>query len=167
MTFDFDRIVATLARNGVAYVLVGGIAAVAHGSTLPTEDVDITPSRDRENLDRLATALRELGARIRTETEPDGVAFPCSGDFLAAMPTMLNLTTEAGDVDLVFRPAGFAHGYDDLAPRATPVELTDEATVLVAALDDIIRSKRAANRAKDRAAMPYLEALAGEIARGR
>lgn len=42
MTFDFDRIVSTLSRHGVAYVLIGGIAAVAHGSTLATEDVDLT-----------------------------------------------------------------------------------------------------------------------------
>ena len=166
MTFDFDRIVATLARHDVAYVLVGGMAAVAHGSTLPTEDVDVTPARDRANLDRLAAALAELGARIRVEGEPAGVDFPCSGAFLAAMPMMLNLTTDAGDVDLTVQPSGFAHGYNDLAPRAVAIEVADGVTINVAALDDIIASKRAADRAKDRAALPYLEALADEIARG-
>lgn len=166
MTFDFDRIVSTLSRHGVAYVLIGGAAAVAHGSTLATEDVDLAPARDRANLDRLAEALLELHARLRTAGEPDGVEFPCNGRFLAAMPTMLSLTTDAGDIDLALAPSGFAEGYDVLAPRAIEVDFGAGATVLVAALDDIIVSKRAANRPKDRAALPYLEALADEIARG-
>jgi hypothetical protein len=165
MTLDVERIVSTLARHRVAYVLVGGMAAVAHGSALPTEDVDITPARDRRNLDRLAAALQELDARIRTEDEPDGVEFPCDGGFLAAVPLMLNLTTNAGDLDLVPVPAGFPSGYETLAPRAVEAEL-GEAVVLIAALDDVIASKRAAHRAKDQAALPHLEALADEIARG-
>ncbi|MGH9187358.1 MAG: hypothetical protein ACRD0U_16330 [Acidimicrobiales bacterium] len=93
--------------------------------------------------------------------------FPCDGAFLAAIPLMLNLTTNAGDVDLTLAPAGFASGYDALAPRAVEVDFGDDVVVLVAALDDIITSKRAANRAKDKAALPYLQALAEEIARGR
>jgi len=166
MTFDFERIISTLHRHGVAYVLIGGAAANAHGSTLLTEDVDITPARDRANMDRLAAALRELGARIRTSNEPEGVEFPVEGAFLAAQPLMLNLTTEAGDVDLTLAPAGFAAGYDALAPRAVDIEFDDGVVVRVAALDDIIASKRAANRPKDKAALPYLEALADDIARG-
>jgi hypothetical protein len=166
MSFDFERIISTLHRHRVAYVLVGGAAANAHGSTLLTEDVDITPARDRANLDRLAGALRDLRARIRTENEPEGVEFPFDGGFLAAQPLMLNLTTEAGDLDLALAPAGFAAGYDDLAPRAVDVEFGDGVVARVAALDDIIASKRAANRPKDIAALPYLEALADDIARG-
>lgn len=166
MSFDFDRIVSTLARHGVAYVLIGGAAALAHGSTLATEDVDLAPARDQGNLDRLGDALVELGAKLRTANEPHGLEFPCNGRFLAAMPTMLNLTTDAGDVDLAVAPSGFADGYDVLAPRAIEVDFGDGMIVLVAALDDIIASKRAADRPKDRAALPYLEALADEIARG-
>lgn len=163
---DFERIVSTLSRHGVRYVLVGGAAAVAHGSTLTTEDVDVTPARDRPNLDRCAAALRELHARIRAPDEPNGVAFPVDGGFLAAMPLMLNLVTDAGDVDLVMAPSGFPEGYDTLAPRAIELDFGDGRTVLVAALDDVIASKRSANRPKDRYALPYLEALADEIARG-
>jgi hypothetical protein len=166
MTLDLDRVVATLARHEVRYVLIGGLAAAAHGSTLPTEDVDVVPSRDRANLDRLAAALRELGARIRTEHEAEGLEFPCNGAFLAAMPAMLNLTTDAGDVDLVLQPAGFAEGHDALAPHAVALDLGDGVVVLVASLADIITSKRAAGRPKDTAALPYLDALADEIARG-
>lgn len=166
MTFDFDRIVSTLSRHHVTYVMIGGAAAVAHGSTLATEDIDLTPARDQPNLDRLGDALLELRARLRTANEPDGVELPCDGRFLAAMPMTLNLTTDAGDIDLALTPAGFAGGYDALAPRAIEIDFGGGAVVLVAALDDIIASKRAADRPKDRAALPYLEALADEIARG-
>lgn len=167
MSFDFERMLSTLQRHRVKYVLVGGMAATVHGSVLPTEDVDITPARDRRNLERLAAALRELNARIRTEGEPDGVDFPLNGAFLAAQPLMLNLTTDAGDLDLALLPAGFPTGFDGLVDRAVEVELGDGLVSLVAALDDVIASKRAADRAKDRAALPYLEALADDIASGR
>jgi hypothetical protein len=169
MTPDLDRILATLARHEVRYVMIGGLAAAAHGSTLPTEDIDVVPARDRRNLDRLAAALEELGARIRAEGEPNGVELPRSGAFLAAMGAMLNLTTDAGDVDLVLQPAGFADGHDALDARAIDVDLDLDVGVVVrvASLADIIASKRAANRPKDVAALPYLEALADEIARGR
>jgi hypothetical protein len=166
VSFDLDRILATLRRHRVAYVLIGGIAATAHGSVLPTEDVDITPARDRRNLNRLAGALRELKARIRTEKEPEGVEFRCDGGFLAAQPRTLNLTTAAGDLDLVLFPAGFPDGFHGLANRAVEVDFGDGRATLVASLDDVIASKRAADRTKDRAALPYLQALADDIARG-
>ena len=162
MTFDPERLLQVLNRHGVEYVIVGGVAAVAHGSTLPTEDVDVTPARDRDNLDRLAAALRELGARLRTEREPDGVEFPCDGAFLSSLPTVLNLVTELGDVDLVIEPAGFSHGYDDLVEHAMVIDLGDGFSTRVASLDDVIASKRAAGRTKDLAALPYLDALAEE-----
>ena len=164
MSYDPERLLRTLNRHRVAYVVVGGLAAVAHGSALPTEDVDITPARDRKNLDRLAAALRALDARIRTENEPDGVDFPCNGDFLAAQPLMLNLVTDAGDVDLTLAPAGFPHGYDDLVDNSVAIDVGDGKATRIAALADVIASKRAAGRTKDAMALPHLEALAERLA---
>jgi len=160
-TFDPERVFAVLQRHDVEFVLIGGLAAVAHGSPLPTTDVDVTPDRRPENLDRLASALRELGARIRT-SDPEGVVFPVDGAFLAAQPRMLNLTTDAGDVDLTFVPAGFEGGFDELSVESDPVELVDGVIVRVAKLRAIIRSKEAADREKDRRALPYLRALLDE-----
>jgi hypothetical protein len=162
MSFDPERLLAVLNRHRVAYVIVGGLAAVAHGSTLPTEDVDVVPARGRDNLDHLAAALRELGARLRTEHEPAGVEFPCDGAFLAAQTTMLNLVTDFGDVDLVLAPAGFPGGYDDLIDHAAAIDLGDGVMTHIASLDNVIASKRAAARTKDLAALPYLEALLQE-----
>lgn len=160
-TFDPERVLEVLHRHSVEFVLIGGLAAVAHGSPLPTTDVDVTPDRDAGNLDRLASALRELGARIRTG-DPDGVVFPIDGAFLAAQPRMLNLTTDAGDVDLTYLPAGFDGGFDDLVDESDLVELADGVTTRVARLTAIIRSKETADREKDRRALPYLRALLDE-----
>lgn len=151
-----------LARHNVDLVVVGGTGAVLHGSPMATFDVDIVPSRRRDNLENLATALVDLEARIRSPQDPDGVRFDPHPELLASI-VMLDMTTRCGDLDLTFEPTGTG-GYDDLAPRAVRIDL-DGVSVNVASLDDIIGSKRAADRPKDRAALPLLEALRDEIQR--
>lgn len=157
--FDPEPILAVLERHGVEYVLVGGFAARLHGSIRPTRDVDVTPATTRQNLDRLAAALRDLGARIRTEGVPEGLAFSTSGEALAGQ-RMLNLQTSHGELDLTIRPAAFEGGYDELAPRAVRLSVGD-VRVRVAALEDVIRSKESAGRRKDQEALPELYRLAG------
>ena len=110
-----DCLFAALADAGVDYVLIGGLAAVLHGSTAMTNDADIVPAMTRDNLERLSTALTDLDARIRSESEPDGVVFDPHPDLLASM-AILNLTTRCGDLDVAVRPTGTA-GYDDLVAR--------------------------------------------------
>jgi hypothetical protein len=153
---DLPRLLEVLDRHHVAYVLIGGLAAVYHGSPFPTEDADITPQTDRANLIRLAAALSELNARVRTEPEPEGLPFACDADSLAAA-VMWNLTTDAGDLDVTFKPAG-THGFEDLRRDATPVKLYG-VTVRVASLSDVIRSKQAANRPKDQRVLPTLREI--------
>ena len=80
MELDLARLLEVLDRHKVAYVLIGGLAAVYHGSPFPTEDADITPQTDRANLESLAAALVELDARIRTDAEPAGLPFACDAD---------------------------------------------------------------------------------------
>lgn len=162
--FDPVRICTILNEEGVDYVVVGGFAAVVRGSSLPTRDIDIVPSRSPENLDRLGRALRRMRAQIRTDGDP--VPAPLDGPFLANMPVMLNLVTDFGEMDLTFVPAGSAGGYDGWKVAATSEELSDGVVVVVAGLDDIIDSKRAANRPKDQMALPYLESLRDELSGG-
>jgi hypothetical protein len=156
MELDLARILEVLDRHGVIYVLIGGLAAVYHGSPFPTEDADITPKADRANLERLAAALVELDARIRTDSEPSGLPFTCDADSLAAITT-LKLTTTAGDLDLTLEPAGTS-GYEDLQRDATRTELYG-VTVQIASLADVIRSKQAANRPKDQRVLPTLREI--------
>jgi hypothetical protein len=110
----------------------------------------------------LARALNRLHARLRTDRGPVDVHI--DADFLKVMPFMLNLVTDDGDVDLTFRPAGPLDEYRGLALRAIEVEIAPDLKVHIAALDDIIDSKRAAGRVKDLNALPYLESLRDEIA---
>jgi hypothetical protein len=161
MELDLARLLATLQRHKVAFVLIGGLAAVFHGSPFPTEDADITPDTDDKNLDRLAAALRELNARIRIDDAPEGVPFACDAKGLAAAQTW-NLVTDAGDLDIAFRPSG-TQGYPDLHRDAVSADIYD-VTVQIASLADVIRSKQAANRPKDQRVLPTLRAI---LARSR
>jgi hypothetical protein len=156
--FDAEPILAVLDRHGVEYLIVGGYAARMHGSTRPTRDVDVTPATTRENLDRLAAALRELDARIRTDAVPEGLPFSTSGEALVGH-RMLNLQTRHGELDLTIRPAGFEGGYDELVARSIRRSI-GQIQVRVAALEDVIRSKEIAARDKDIRALPELYRLA-------
>jgi hypothetical protein len=160
---DPERIFAVLDRHRVEYVLIGGLAAVLHGSSLVTNDADICPKRSRANLRRLAAALEDLDARVRASGEPDGVAFARDAAFLDRVE-MLNLETTAGQFDISFEPAG-SDGYDALVTNCIEYDI-DGVRVKVAALSDIIRSKQVANRLKDQAQLPHLYALDDEIERG-
>lgn len=150
---DLRRLLGALDRHQVVYVLIGGLAAVYHGSPFPTEDTDITPRTDKGNLTRLAAALTELNARIRTESDPGGLPLACSAESLAAV-NILNLTTDAGDLDITLEPAG-TRGYGDLHRDASDATICG-VTVEVASMADVIRSKQAANRPKDQRVLPTL-----------
>jgi len=157
-----EKLFQVLAHHRVEYVLIGGLAATLHGSSALTNDADICPDASPENRERLAAALRDVRARVRTEAEPDGVRFSVDADFLRRTQ-LVNLTTRFGDFDIAFQPAG-GQVYGDLVRRAVEMEI-DGTVVRVASLADVIRSKEAANRPKDRAALPILYALEDEIAR--
>lgn len=157
MIFDPVAICRILNEERVDYVVVGGFASVILGSPLPTEDIDVLPDREEANLERLARALGRMNAMIRT----DGEAIPAriDGAFLAKMPFMLNLVTDFGIVDLTFEPSGPLRGFEDWNRDASSEEVADGLIIRVASLNDIIASKRAANREKDLRALPYLESL--------
>jgi hypothetical protein len=161
--FDGPAILAVLDRHGVDYVLIGGFAAAAQGSPIPTTDVDVVPATDRANYARLSAALTELDAKARAEgVEP--LPFAHDADSLAAAQ-IWNLTTRYGDLDITATPAG-THGYDDLRRDAIEVELRG-VRVRVASLADIVRSKEAAGRDKDRRALPVLRELVARQLRER
>ncbi len=156
--FDPEAIVATLARHGVKFVVIGAFAAVAQGWSEPTGDIDITPNRDTENLQRLAEALQEMDANVLTEHGEIDDAWPIDDQHLRLRETTF-LSTRHGDVDVVINPAG-AKGYQDLArPSESFTFVLGETEVRVANLDRVIESKRATDRPKDRDALPRLEEL--------
>jgi hypothetical protein len=153
---DPGKILRALDRNGVEFVLIGALAARLHGFPRLTADADITPATDRPNMDRLAKALRDLRAKVYTESVPEGLEFDCSAARLSRA-NMWNLVTNAGRIDLAFKPAG-TEGYSDLASNAERFEAYG-VEFLAASVEDIIRSKEAEGRPKDREDVAILRAM--------
>jgi hypothetical protein len=156
--FDPVRALQVLTDHSVRFVVIGGIAGATHGSPSVTQDLDVCPERSPENLERLAVALRSLHATLRGAEQP--VPFALDGRTLSR-GDHFTFSTDAGDLDVLSIPAGTL-GYDDLVTSATTVDL-DALTVHVAAVDDLIRMKRAAGRPKDLAELEILGALREEL----
>jgi hypothetical protein len=160
--FDPIGLFRLLDANRVRYVVIGGFAGRLWGSTLITNDVDVCYARDRKNLESLADALREVDATLRGA--PPGVPFLLDAKTLEA-GDHFTFDTKLGPLDCLGTPQG-SQGYLDLIQGATVMDV-DGVAVPVAALEDVMRLKRAAGRPKDRAALEILAALQEEIARKR
>ena len=157
--FDPVFILRRLQAHGSRFVLIGGLAAKAHGSPTLTVDIGVCYARDRENLERLVAALGELGAQLRGA--PPDLPFRTDRRTLERGDTF-TFTTDHGDLDILGTPAGIS-GYGELDANAEDVELDEELVVRLASLDDLIRMKRAAGRPKDRVELEILGALRDEI----
>lgn len=153
-SFRPDRLFGRLGDGRVDYVVVGGVAAQAHGSSQFTGDLDICYSADEANLERLGRTLLDLGARLRGVAED--VPFVPDGRTLRRTQ-ILTLDTSDGPLDLLVDPSG-SPGYAALSERALRVEWAGT-TIKVASLDDLIAMKRAAGRPKDLLAVEELEAI--------
>ncbi|MDQ6688360.1 MAG: nucleotidyl transferase AbiEii/AbiGii toxin family protein [Actinomycetota bacterium] len=141
------------------------MAAIAHGAVRATSDLDCLARRSRENLERLAAAMRELNARLRVEGLSDEEAAllptPLDSDTLGRME-ISTWRTNGGDLDVLTDiPARDGHRlrYEDVIQRAAVQEVHGIA-VRVAALEDVIASKEWADRPKDHEALPELRELA-------
>lgn len=156
----FGELLGVLTRGAVDFILVGGVAATAHGSARSTQDIDLLYSREPENLKRLADCLAPHRPYLRGA--PEGLPFRLD---VATLRAGLNFTlvTDLGWIDLLGEITGVG-GYADAKAHAVPVPVFG-ATCLVIGLDDLIRAKRAAGRAKDLEAVAELEAIRGRARR--
>lgn len=154
---DFDALLATLGRYEVAFIVVGGAAAIAHGSTRLTQDLDIVYLRAAANLNRLAAALADYRPYLRGA--PPGLPFLWD---VATLARGLNFTlvTALGDIDLLGEIPG-GGTYEDLSPGAIELQLF-QTRCLCLSLPQLIRAKRAAGRPKDLEALAELEAIEEE-----
>lgn len=148
-----------LVDQGVDFVVVGGIAGIARGSAYMTEDLDIAYSREPENLERLATALQQLGARLRGA--PEDLPFTPDARTLQA-GAHFTFDTSMGSLDLLDRPDGSPR-FEELRRRAGPPIDVDGLPVLVASLDDLIAMKEATGRPRDQVVASELRMLADEL----
>jgi len=159
---DRAALLAAFIRHGAEFVLVGGVAGQAYGATRVTKDLDLCPRWSPENLERVAAALRDLGARMKIgEGSIELLDVALDGKTLANME-IVPWRTRAGDVDLLLgipRTERFDLArYEHLIENASIIE-TDGMKVAVASLADLIRSKEIADRPKDRDALSELRRL--------
>jgi predicted nucleotidyltransferase len=158
---DFDTAFGVLARGGVEFIVVGGVAATIHGSARVTRDLDVVYRRTPENLQRLVAALSPSAPYLRGA--PPGLPFRWDEETLRR-GLNFTLTTSIGDIDLLGEIAG-GGDYEALLPSTAPVEAFGiELRCLT--LEKLIQVKRAAGRPKDLEAIAELEALREERDRG-
>jgi transcriptional regulator with XRE-family HTH domain len=133
-----------LDRNEVEFVVIGGVAGLAHGSSYPTYDLDIAYSRDPRNLERMAEALRDIGVALRGA--PADLPFQVDAKALEAG---MNFTfiTEFGEFDILGRVDGI-RSYEDLRAHAE-TQGVGGIPVKVASLNHLIGMKRRLDRPKD------------------
>ena len=133
-----------LARHHVRYLFIGKSGAILLGVPDTTQDADLYVDKSADNGRALVGALRELGFALTTEQAAD---VESGRDFI-------QLKNGPFDLDLVFAPDGIER-FQDAWRRHVDVE-----GFPVCHIDDIVASKRAANRVKDRESLPRLEAFA-------
>jgi predicted nucleotidyltransferase len=160
--FQPTELLQRLLDAEVRFVVIGGLAAQAHGSPSLTADLDIVPSWDPPNLARLADVLREAAA-IRHGAPQDAPRMPPLDGRTLLAGAVFTLDTRYGRLDLLANPDP-GLDYERLARSAKLADI-HERRVSIASLDDLIAMKRAAGRPKDRVELEILGALREEIDR--
>ncbi len=151
---DVERQIRLVGEFQIKCVLVGGVAATVHGSSIPTQDLDICYSRDSGNLVRVVAALRSVNATLRGASKD--IPFILDEETLRRG---LNFTfdTDVGNLDLLGEVRG-------VGVYADCFENADEADLFgyrhhILSLKKLIDAKRAAGRPKDLIALPELETI--------
>ena len=140
---DAERILRVLDEHGVEYVLIGGLAVQTHGHVRTTNDADLIPAPDPANLERLASALRALEARV---LNPDQEGVEVSAKMLPRA-TIWQFASRDGGIDVMHEVPG-GRTYSELSDRALHVRLGN-IEVPVVGLDDLIQMKLARGRPVD------------------
>ena len=152
---SFASMLSGLTKKKVKFVVVGGVAAAAHGSSRVTNDLDICyDAADAANIQALASILRAWHAYPRAVQE--GLPFIMDDRTLRNAP-ILTLTTNEGDIDVMDRIAGVG-AYDAVRTHSQKISALG-VSFRVLDLPSLIKAKRAAGRPRDFDHLPELEAL--------
>ena len=154
----FEAWLALFADHEVKFVVVGGFAGVLHGAGRPTLDLDVVPAWTQSNLKRLVNALRAVNAASRSGPPTTRESITVA---LLVEREITNWNTDIGPLDVLVgipNAQGLPVTFDALRENAQTIVAFDRA-ITVASLDDIITSKKYANRRKDAEALPELRRL--------
>jgi nucleoside phosphorylase len=144
-SLQVKELLQALDHHGVDFIVIGGVAGLAHGSSYPTYDLDVVYARDASNLERLAAALAEIGVTLRGA--PTDLPFTPDARTLGNGANF-TFETEWGSFDILADAAGMR---DYEAIRAdSRMDTIEGVEVRIVSLDDLIAMKRAANRTKDK-----------------
>jgi len=157
MSAEFDKLLPVLVHGGIEFILVGGVAAIIHGSARLTYDVDVVYARSRDNIKRLAASLAPFAPYLRGA--PPGLPFVWD-EHTIRNGLNFTLTTALGDLDVLGEVVG-GGGYAALLPHSLDIEAFGVKFKCVD-LPTLIQLKRAAGRPKDLEGLAELEALLRE-----
>ena len=157
---DYRQLIRSLVAGRVEFIIVGGAAAIAHGASRLTEDLDIVYRREQKNVEALIKSLAPFAPYLRGA--PGGLPFKWE---VQTIRNGLNftLTTSLGPLDL-FAEITLGGTYDDLLPYAVTLDVFD-LKCLCLGLERLIEVKRAAGRPRDFDAIAELQALLEERSR--
>lgn len=151
----FSQLLQRIADAGIDFVIVGGFAAVTHGSSYVTRDIDLCLVLSPENIERLRRALADLNPRHRmTPQRLSFLSYPPSGHPVQN----LYLVTDAGVVDVLSSVLGVGD-FARLRAKADVLSV-DGRNYAVMALEDLIAAKEALGREKDLLTAKELRAIA-------
>ena len=151
---NVEEILIRLTAGQVEFVVIGGVAALAHGSARVTFDVDVCYRRTRDNVDRLCNTLAPLNPNLRGA--PEGLPFKFDVNTVLS-GLNFTLVTELGSLDLLGEVAGLGE-YDAVENAAEVLPLYGR-PMKVITIEGLLKAKRAAGRRKDQEAIVELEAL--------
>ena len=151
---DLEKFLRGLHEQGIKFVIIGGMAAIAQGSAYLTADLDLCYSRDKKNLEQLAKALAPFHPVLRDA--PANLPFKLDA---ATLRSGLNFTlsTDFGDLDLFGEVTGLG-SYEEALKLSEELELFG-IPCRVLTLEGLIKAKEASGRTKDLRLLPELKAL--------
>lgn len=151
---NFEEILKQLVSKEINFVLIGGLAAVTHGSAYETSDLDICHERTKENIQKLAALLKELKSTLRGVDKnipfiPDQKSITNGMNF--------TFETTLGNLDILGEVEGLGN-YHQVKKFSEPLDIYGM-KINILSIEGLIRSKKAAGRPKDQMHLQELQAI--------
>jgi hypothetical protein len=142
------RLAEIFKKYDVEYLFIGKFGAILYGYPGTTQDMDIFPSKNRQNGKKLALALKDLGFNLNEELE----------EAIIAGKDFIQIRGGPFPIDIVFAPDGIK-SFEEAKKRSQVID----GIYFCASIDDIIESKKAAGRQRDKEELPRLELFREEL----